>query len=216
VTLYPSLEEVLAAHARLLVLFGGALCLRDHGALEAALSRPQSGYYQDVIEQAAALRESLSQNHPFVDGNKRTAITVTAAFLRINRFRLDFNDLEAYQFFDPALRKRPFPLGVLRTLASAARPARPLKRQPSGCRFSGPFLFSVGQDGLDRPVSRHLSGWGLQKSLYVEPILREAHLPGCDQHEFSVVDALCRGTEPASPPGSYDLGPLPPDHPWRR
>ncbi len=97
-TLYPSLPDVLAAHARLIVLFGGAHGIRDHGALEAALGRPQSGYYQDVIEQAAALLESLSQNHPFVDGNKRTAIAVTAAFLRINSFRLNFDDLEAYQF----------------------------------------------------------------------------------------------------------------------
>jgi len=44
------------------------------------------------------LLESLSQNHPFVDGNKRMAIAVTAAFLRINGFRLDFDDLEAYHF----------------------------------------------------------------------------------------------------------------------
>ncbi|MGA2608854.1 MAG: type II toxin-antitoxin system death-on-curing family toxin [Terriglobia bacterium] len=97
-TLYPSLPEVLAAHARLIVLFGGVQGIRDEGALEAALARPQSGYYGDIIEQAAALLESLSQNHPFVDGNKRTAIAVTGAFLRINGFRLDFDDLEAYQF----------------------------------------------------------------------------------------------------------------------
>jgi len=84
VTLYPSIDEVLAAHARLLALFGGIEGIRDRGALEAALSRPQSGYYKDVVEQGAALLESLSQNHPFIDGNKRTAIAVTAAFLRIN------------------------------------------------------------------------------------------------------------------------------------
>jgi death-on-curing protein len=98
VTLYPSLDEVLAAHARLLVLFGGAQGIRDRGALEAALARPQIGYYRDVIEQAAALLESLSENHPFIDGNKRTAIAVTAAFLRVNGFRLEFDDLAAYQF----------------------------------------------------------------------------------------------------------------------
>ncbi|MGD0224950.1 MAG: type II toxin-antitoxin system death-on-curing family toxin [Terriglobia bacterium] len=97
-TLYPSLPEVLAAHSRLIALFGGAQGIRDRGALEAALGRPQSGYYRDVIEQAAALLESLSQNHPFVDGNKRTAIAVTAGFLRINGFTLNFDDLEAYHF----------------------------------------------------------------------------------------------------------------------
>ncbi|HXW15925.1 MAG TPA: type II toxin-antitoxin system death-on-curing family toxin [Terriglobia bacterium] len=97
-TLYPCLDDVIAAHARLILLFGGAQGIRDRGALEAALARPQSGYYRDVIEQAAALLESLSQNHPFIDGNKRTAIAVTAAFLRINGFRLEFNDLGAYHF----------------------------------------------------------------------------------------------------------------------
>jgi len=72
--------------------------IRDRGALAAALARPRTGYYRDVIEQAAALLESLSQNHPFVDGNKRTAVAVTAAFLRINGFRLEFEDLEAFRF----------------------------------------------------------------------------------------------------------------------
>lgn len=61
-------------------------------------SRPQSGYYRDCIEEAAALWESLSQNHPFLDGNKRTAITMAAAFLRVNGYRLAFNDLEACRF----------------------------------------------------------------------------------------------------------------------
>ena len=96
--IYPTIYEVLIAHARLIARFGGAGGLRDRGALEAALARPQTGYYADVIEQAAALMESLSQNHPFVDGNKRVAISVTAAFLRINGFRLQFDDLTGYAF----------------------------------------------------------------------------------------------------------------------
>ncbi len=97
-THYPSAEEVIAAHARMLVRFGGSPGLRDCAALESALARPQSGHYADPIQQAAALGESLSQNHPFVDGNKRVAITVTAAFLRVNGYRLDFDDRAAYQF----------------------------------------------------------------------------------------------------------------------
>ena len=95
---YPTVDEVLIAHDRLIAQFGGAGGLRDRGALEAALARPRSGYYADVIEEAAALMESLSQNHPFVDGNKRIAISVAAAFLRINKFRLQFDDLTAYAF----------------------------------------------------------------------------------------------------------------------
>ena len=75
-TQYPSLDDVLVAHTRLIKAFGGAPGLRDLGALEAALARPRTGYYQDLIEEAAALLESLSQNHPFIDGNKRTAIAL--------------------------------------------------------------------------------------------------------------------------------------------
>lgn len=97
-TLYPSLDDVLGAHSRLLKLFGGAPGVRDLAALEAALARPMSGHYRDTVEQAAALLESLSQNHPFVDGNKRTAITVAAVFLRLNGYQLEFDDLAAYRF----------------------------------------------------------------------------------------------------------------------
>ncbi len=92
-TVYSTLEEVLAAHARLIERFGGVGGLRDRGALESALARPQTGYYKDIVEQAAALPESVWQNHPFLDGNKRTAITVTAAFLGVNGHRLEFDDL---------------------------------------------------------------------------------------------------------------------------
>lgn len=97
-TYYPSVEEVLAAHALVIARFGGSDGLRDRGALESALARPQTGYYADLVEEAAALWESLSQIHPFVDGNKRIAITVTAAFLRVNGYRLVFEDRSAYEF----------------------------------------------------------------------------------------------------------------------
>ena len=95
---YPAFDEVVAVHARLIGRFGGTLGIRDRGALESALARPQSGYYTDVIQEAAALWESLSQNHPFLDGNKRVAITVAAAFLRVHGYRLDFDDSEAFAF----------------------------------------------------------------------------------------------------------------------
>jgi death-on-curing protein len=98
VTSYPTVDEVIAVHARLIARFGGSLGVRDRGALESAVARPQSGYYDDLIQEAAALWESLSQNHPFVDGNKRVAVTVTAAFLRVNGYRLEFDDLEAFSF----------------------------------------------------------------------------------------------------------------------
>ena len=97
-TYYPNVDEVIAVHARLIAKFGGCLGIRDHGALESALARPQTGYYDDLVQEAAALWESLSQNHPFVDGNKRVAVTVTAAFLKLNGYRLEFDDLAAFSF----------------------------------------------------------------------------------------------------------------------
>jgi death-on-curing protein len=98
VTSYPTIDEVIAVHAQLIARFGGSLGVRDRGALESALARPQSGYYEDIIQEAAALWESLSQNHPFLDGNKRVAVTVTAAFLKVNGYLLEFDDLEAFSF----------------------------------------------------------------------------------------------------------------------
>jgi death on curing protein len=65
--------------------------------LHSAVGRLESGYYADAIEEAA-LFESLSQNHPFLDGNKRTAITATGVFLLLNGYRLVFEDLEAYNW----------------------------------------------------------------------------------------------------------------------
>jgi death on curing protein len=98
VTSYPIVDEVIVVHDQLIARFGGSPGIRDRGGLESALARPQSGYYSDIIQEAAALWESLSQNHPFVDGNKRVAVTVTAAFLKVNGYRLDFDDMEAFSF----------------------------------------------------------------------------------------------------------------------
>src|SRR5580698_7880134 len=85
---YLTVVEVLAMHADQIERYGGSHGVRDFGLLEAALYRPQTGYYADLIEEAAALWESLSQNHPFVDGNKRTAFAALYTFLAINRLRL--------------------------------------------------------------------------------------------------------------------------------
>jgi len=81
---YITMIEALALHAIGLKKYGGGSGIRDIGALESALFRPQTGYYADIIEQAAALLESLAANHPFIDGNERVAFAVTDTFLRIN------------------------------------------------------------------------------------------------------------------------------------
>jgi death-on-curing protein len=86
---YPTLHEVLAIHALSIETHGGSDGVRDVGAIDAALFRPQSGYYADIVEEAAALLESLLINHPFVDDNKRTAFAVCHVFLDINGYGLD-------------------------------------------------------------------------------------------------------------------------------
>lgn len=87
-TFFLTLQEVLELHTRLLERFGGMGGIRDLGLLESALMRPRSGYYPTLSLQAAALLQSLTQNHCFVDGNKRVAFAATAIFLRMNGFRL--------------------------------------------------------------------------------------------------------------------------------
>jgi death on curing protein len=85
---YLTTIEVLALHAIMIKRYGGAEGVRDIGALEAALFRPRTGYYSDIISQAAALMESLAINYPFIDGNKRVAFAVVDVFLRINGYQL--------------------------------------------------------------------------------------------------------------------------------
>ena len=96
---FPTVEEAISIHDDLLAQFGGSAGLRDMGALESALLRPQMGYYEDSIEEAAALMESLAVNHPFMDGNKRVAFFVTDAFLRLNGSFIDCDSREAYDHF---------------------------------------------------------------------------------------------------------------------
>jgi death-on-curing protein len=76
--------------------YGGAPGIRDLEALEAELFRPQSGYYADIVAEAAALMESLAINHPFVDGNKRIAFASVDVFLRINGHRIDRTGSDIY------------------------------------------------------------------------------------------------------------------------
>jgi len=86
--LFPTLQETLELHTQLILRFGGLAGVRDMGLLQSALLRPQTGYYDTLSLQAAALLQSLCQNHCFVDGNKRVAFACTAIFLRMNGYRL--------------------------------------------------------------------------------------------------------------------------------
>jgi death-on-curing protein len=83
-TCYLTLDDALRIHEILISEFGGATGIRDAGLVESALLRPQTGYYADLIEEAAALWESLAMNHGFIDGNKRVAYACAELFLQMN------------------------------------------------------------------------------------------------------------------------------------
>ncbi len=85
---YLTLDEVITIHDLGLKNYGGTSGIRDLNALSSALLRPQNGYYQDIIEEASALMESLLINHPFIDGNKRVAFATCYIFLEINGYQI--------------------------------------------------------------------------------------------------------------------------------
>ena len=94
---YILVEDILAIHEDQIERYGGAHGIRDPGLLEAALFRPRTGYYETLVDEAAALWDSLSQN-PFVDGNKRTAFAATFVFLAINGLDVTASDDDAQTF----------------------------------------------------------------------------------------------------------------------
>ena len=107
VVLYPTIQETLELHEQLIRRFGGSGGVRDLGLLESALSRPQSGYYGTLSLQAAALLQSLIQNHSFVDGNKRVAFAAAAIFLRMNGYRLKVEpDIGESFLIDEVIQKK--------------------------------------------------------------------------------------------------------------
>lgn len=93
---YLTVADVLGIHTVLIQRYGGAPGVRDPGALESALFRPQTGYYEDIVAEAAALLESLAINHPFVDGDKRIAFAAADVFLRINGWRLQRSPVQIH------------------------------------------------------------------------------------------------------------------------
>ena len=105
---YLTVAEVYAMQSRLIDLFGGLHGVRDKGAVEAAVFRPQTGYYNSLEEEASALMESLGKNHGFTDGNKRIAFAATDTFLRINGFYLDVISDEGYEFIDGSMDRHEF------------------------------------------------------------------------------------------------------------
>ena len=94
---YLSLADVLGIHEIVLARYGGAQGIRDRAAVESACARPRCGWYAGAVEEACALCESLLMNHPFADGNKRTAFAALDVFLRLNGLRLEFLNGEMHR-----------------------------------------------------------------------------------------------------------------------
>ena len=97
-TQYLTTPEVIELHRMTIEKHGGSGGVRDMGLIESALYRPQSGYYETLFEQAAALMQSFCMNHAFVDGNKRVSLLVTAVFLKINGYSLNAKNNEVVRF----------------------------------------------------------------------------------------------------------------------
>ena len=111
---YLTSEQILFIHSRLIDSTGGTHGIRDIGLLQSAAGRPEATFggedlYPDIFHKAAALMESLIKNHPFIDGNKRTAITSTGIFLQMNSYTLETSQKELERFtLDMATGKASF------------------------------------------------------------------------------------------------------------
>lgn len=96
-------EQVLFIHVRAVKRFGGSQGIRDLGLVESAVARPQATFggeylYKTIFDKAAALLQSLLKNHPFIDGNKRTALSSSAVFLKKNGYKLINQHKEEVEF----------------------------------------------------------------------------------------------------------------------
>src|SRR6266516_7286533 len=120
---YLTVGEVYLMQHRLVELFGGLHGVRDKGAVEAAVFRPQTGYYNSLEEEAASLMESLCNNHGFVDGNKRIAFTAADVFLRRNGFYIEVTGMEGHAFIDGSMERHEFRFaGILEWIRQHVKP----------------------------------------------------------------------------------------------
>jgi death-on-curing protein len=136
----------LAVHDRLLAVHGGSSGLRDQGLLESALARPlQLEAYgdpaPDLADLAAALAYGLARNHPFVDGNKRTAAVCCETFVELNGTTLESGDLELFERYlalaEGKLDERDFAAWLRGRLqfmphGKAHEPRKPYRAKPRG------------------------------------------------------------------------------------
>jgi death on curing protein len=105
---YLTVAEVYQMQHRLIEMFGGLRGVRDKGAVEVAVFRSQTGYYNSLEEEAAALMESLGNHHGFLDGNKRIAFTASDVFLRRNGFYVEIGSAAGYEFINGSIERHEF------------------------------------------------------------------------------------------------------------
>jgi death on curing protein len=124
---YLALDDALSIHRAQIERYGGAKGVRDLGLIEAALTRPQTGYYGSLVEQAAALWESLAMNHGFVDGNKRVAFASMQIFLRMNSVSINASPPAIIDFIYKHLEAGSFCKDVLVAWLQENTNERPLE-----------------------------------------------------------------------------------------
>lgn len=97
-------EIVIAVHQMLIAQHGGSLGIRDEGLLESALTRPRQVFFYEaeatIFDFAVSYGFGLAKNHPFIDGNKRAALSIAAIFLEINGYTFDAPEPEAVVVFE--------------------------------------------------------------------------------------------------------------------
>ena len=125
---YLTVADILGMHAILIEKYGGMAGIRDMGSLESAAFRPQSGYYSDIVEEACALMESLLINHPFIDGNKRTAFAACSVFLRINGQHIKADSNKVFMHIIRWLQLQP--TERFRTMANDLRTLVEIQNKP--------------------------------------------------------------------------------------
>ncbi len=110
---YLTVAEVVAIHHHQIEEYGGEHGMLNQGSLEAAVFRPQTGYYSDLSEEASALFESLVNNHAFLDGNKRVGFAAMHTFLLLNGFDLDISNKAAFEFMIKTIAEGKFRFALL-------------------------------------------------------------------------------------------------------
>lgn len=105
---YLTVAEVYRMQYLLIERFGGMHGVRDKNAVEAVVFRPQTGYYNSLEEEAAAVMEPLGNKHVFLDGNKRIAFTAVDVFLSRNGFSLAVEADAGHEFISGSMERGEF------------------------------------------------------------------------------------------------------------